>query len=82
MIFDIHIDLGVGDFGQVPARPIVLYLGAQPNCDDILVMRMMVFGYCTSGLPIVKDTAVWRIEKFLLRAAKLATQLVLVPGCR
>ena len=24
----------MGDFGQVPARPIVLYLGAQPNCDD------------------------------------------------
>ena len=70
----------MGDFGQVPARPIVLYLGAQPNCDDILEMRLMVFG--TSGLPIVKDTAVWRIEKFLSRAAKLATQLVLVPGCR
>ena len=45
----------MGDFGQVPARPIVLYLGAQPNCDDILEMRLMVFG--TSGLPIVKDTA-------------------------
>ena len=26
----------MGDFGQVPARPIVLYLGAQPNCDDML----------------------------------------------
>ena len=60
----------MGDFGQVPARPIVLYLGAQPNCDDILEIRLMVFGYvwftdCERYCCLVADSCYWAVMMVL-----------------